>query len=40
MNSYYKYNDLDSREYPNKRLKRKTITLTKNKKFKINKIDK
>ena len=29
MNNYYKYNDLDSKEYPNRRLKRKTFNLTK-----------
>ena len=29
MNNYYKYNDLTSKEYPNRRLKRKTFNLTK-----------
>ena len=29
MANYYKYNDLDSKEYPNRRLKRKTFNLTK-----------
>ena len=30
MNNYYKYNDLDAKEYPEKRPKRKTFNLHKN----------
>jgi len=29
MANYYKYNDLDPKEYPNKRLSKKTLSLTK-----------